>query len=274
MKKFIKGFILAFLFCLPFGLGASQEDYDIANQSFPSFRADLNNNFGATVSNNSGATEPTTTFPFLLWADTTSGKMKQRNASDTAFIEIWDLADGILVASSVPTGTLSAFAGSISPSDYVFADGSALNSVSDISLADLFILIGTNYGGTGASDFNVPDLRGRALMGLDNLGGVSASRMTNVQADVLGGSGGVESVLLTAAQNGSHTHIGGAHTHAYLKGNITSDGNTGIISTNKTSSQTSTATSSDGAVATTSSGNGDAHANDQPWLAISIIIKK
>ena len=273
MKKFIKLFLIASIFCLPLGLMASQEDYDIANQSFPSFRADLNNNLGAIATNNSGATEPTTTFPFLLWADTTSGKMKQRNASDTAFIEIWDLADGILVASSVPTGTLSAFAGSISPSDYVFADGSALNSVSDISLADLFILIGTNYGGTGASDFNVPDLRGRALMGLDNLGGVSASRMTNVQADVLGGSGGVESVLLTAAQNGSHTHIGGAHTHAYLKGDLTGAliGGAPVL---RTASQTSTATSSDGAVATASSGNGDAHANDQPWLAISIIIKK
>lgn len=74
----------------------SQEDYDIENQSFPNFRTDLNNNLGAIATNNSGATEPATTFPYMLWADTTAGKMKQRNAGNTAWIELWDLTAGII----------------------------------------------------------------------------------------------------------------------------------------------------------------------------------
>jgi len=77
-----------------------QEDYDIANQLFPSFRSDLNNNLGAIATNNSGATEPTTTFPYMLWADTTSGIMKQRNGANTLWIDLWDLTSGAVDLSS------------------------------------------------------------------------------------------------------------------------------------------------------------------------------
>ena len=38
----------------------AQHDYIIANQGFPSFRSDMNNAFSATVTNNSGTSEPTT----------------------------------------------------------------------------------------------------------------------------------------------------------------------------------------------------------------------
>ena len=71
-----------------------QEDYDIANQTFPLFRTDLNKNLGAIATNNSGATEPAITFPYMLWADTTAGLMKQRNAANDAWIEVWSLVTG------------------------------------------------------------------------------------------------------------------------------------------------------------------------------------
>jgi len=266
----------------------SQEDYDIENQSFPSFRADLNNNLGAIATNNSGAVEPVTKFPYMLWADTTAGIMKQRNAANTAWIEVWDLIAGIVIE-VVPTGTLSDFAGSAAPTGYVLCDGATLDSVADTTLASLFAVIGTTYGGIGADDFNVPDFRGRIPIGLDNLGGTPANRMTNGQADILGGAGGVEDVSLIEAQNGphthtggTHTHTGGAHTHDYNDPNTLSvtvgTTATGLHSRihdpGTTTSAGAVATTSAGAVATTSSGSGAVHANDQPWMAVTKIIKK
>jgi len=169
-----------------------------------------------------------------------------------------------------PPGGMMDFAGSVAPNGWALADGSTYDSIADTSFAALFAVIGTTYGGTGASDFNVPDFRGRVGIGLDNLGGASANRMTNAQADVLGGTGGVEDVSLTEAQNGVHAHTGGAHNHTVNTGG---GGGTGTVG-QASSGGTNVATSSAGAAATTSSGSGAAHANDQPWMAMTKIIKK
>jgi len=71
----------------------SQHDMNIANQSRTNFRTDLNNALAALVSHNSGATEPTTTFAYMLWADTTNGYLKMRNAANSAWIQLWLLSD-------------------------------------------------------------------------------------------------------------------------------------------------------------------------------------
>lgn len=58
--------------------------------------------------------------------------------------------------SGVPTGTVSAFAGSTPPAGYLICDGSA---VSRTTYASLFAVIGTIYGaGDGNSTFNLPNL--------------------------------------------------------------------------------------------------------------------
>ena len=75
----------------------AQHDYDIANASGASVRADLNSMADAMVSNNSGATEPTTKFSYMWWADTTTGLMKQRNGANNAW-----LTRGSLTSSVVP----------------------------------------------------------------------------------------------------------------------------------------------------------------------------
>ena len=169
-----------------------------------------------------------------------------------------------------PPGMLGDFAGSAAPTGWLLCNGDTYDSIADPTLATLFSVIGTTYGGTGASNFNVPDFRGRVAIGLDNLGGTPANRMTNAQADILGGAGGVESVSLTEAQNGSHTHTGGTHTHGGVK---VEGGNIGGISGQPNKDIVGTS-GSGGGVATTSSGSGAAHANDQPWMAIIKIIKK
>ena len=54
-------------------------------------------------------------------------------------------------------------------------------------------MIGESYGiGDGGTTFNLPDLRGRMPMGLDNMGGIRADRVVNAEADSLGGNAGEE----------------------------------------------------------------------------------
>lgn len=71
----------------------AQHDYDLANAIGASFRADANLALAAIVSQNSGTTAPTTTFAYMLWADTTSGFLKQRNAANSAWITLFRLSD-------------------------------------------------------------------------------------------------------------------------------------------------------------------------------------
>jgi len=72
----------------------STHDYVIANQTGANTRSDLNNAFSAIVSNNSSATEPTTTYAYQWWADTGNDLLKQRNAADSAWISILTLSTG------------------------------------------------------------------------------------------------------------------------------------------------------------------------------------
>lgn len=81
----------------------SQHDYVIANQTFPATRTDLNNAFGAIVSQNSGATAPSTTYAYQLWYDTTANKLKQRNADNDAWIDLFDV-DQVADTASPSTG--------------------------------------------------------------------------------------------------------------------------------------------------------------------------
>jgi hypothetical protein len=70
----------------------SEHDYTLINQTGANLRADLNSVLSAIVSQNSKATEPTTMFAYMFWADTTTGILKQRNATNTAWITIGTLA--------------------------------------------------------------------------------------------------------------------------------------------------------------------------------------
>ena len=85
----------------------AQHDYIIANQSGAAFRSDLNNGLAAIVSQNSGAAQPSTTYAYQWWADTTTGLLKIRNAANNAWITIGTLADVNLGLLSLAGGTLT-----------------------------------------------------------------------------------------------------------------------------------------------------------------------
>lgn len=73
----------------------SQADYSIADQAGAAFRAELNSHLSAIASNNSGATEPSTTFAYQWWADTTTGLLKIRNAANSDWVTVGSLATSI-----------------------------------------------------------------------------------------------------------------------------------------------------------------------------------
>ena len=66
----------------------AQNDFDIANQSAPNFRSDLNNALEALASLSSGGTAPSTTYANMLWYDTANNILKMRSEADDAWISI------------------------------------------------------------------------------------------------------------------------------------------------------------------------------------------
>lgn len=73
----------------------SIHDYIIDNASGATVRSDLNNALSAIVSNNSSATEPSTTYAYQWWADSSSDTLKQRNSANNGWISILTLSTGI-----------------------------------------------------------------------------------------------------------------------------------------------------------------------------------
>jgi hypothetical protein len=63
----------------------SQHDYIISNDTGANVRSDLNNALGAIATINSGATEPSTTYAYQLWMDTSSNVLKIRNSANSAW---------------------------------------------------------------------------------------------------------------------------------------------------------------------------------------------
>jgi hypothetical protein len=85
----------------------AQHDYIIANQSGAAFRSDLNNGLAAIVSQNSGAAQPSTTYAYQWWAETTTGLLKIRNAANNAWITVGTLAGVNLGLLAQSGGTLT-----------------------------------------------------------------------------------------------------------------------------------------------------------------------
>lgn len=118
---------------------------------------------------------------------------------------------------TTPVGTVLDYAGTALPAGFLWPAG---QNVSRTTYAALFAAIGTTYGaGDGSTTFALPDLRGRAIAGKDNMGGTSADRLTSpINGDNLGEAGGAQSHTLSTTEMPSHQHTGttdaaGSHSH-------------------------------------------------------------
>ena len=77
----------------------SQHDFNIANQSFPATRTDLNNALAALASNSSGDTEPGTTYANQWWYETDTNILKLRNEANNGWVDVITL-DASMTASA------------------------------------------------------------------------------------------------------------------------------------------------------------------------------
>lgn len=122
---------------------------------------------------------------------------------DTSFyqdksVTLAKLADD-LVKLLISPGVIQMYGGPTIPAGWLACDGSA---VLQADFPALFAAIGTYWGGGDASgtQFNLPDLRGRAAIGY------VSSPAPGITAHALGFRGGAETVALTTAQLPAHAH--------------------------------------------------------------------
>ncbi len=183
-------------------------------------------------------------------------------------------------------------------SNWVRADGQTLSRT---TTQELFAAIGTTYGaGDGATTFQLPNVSGRTLIGLD---------ARSSQFDVIGETGGTAAHTLTTAELPAHTHAQTLHNHTQNSHNHTQDAHShnlgvGHASTNVASggntaassygywnnwnyfdfttglnsaaatgaTASSTATNQDAAGTSQATGGGAAHNNLQPYLTTEYYI--
>ena len=157
----------------------------------------------------------------------------------------------------VPSGVIMAWTTDTAPTGWLLCDGSA---VSRITYADLFAVISTVYGtGDGSTTFNVPDLRGRFILGQDDMGGSSANRVTDTDADTLGNADGTETKTLTTTELPAHTHTINLSTN--------SSGGTTDYAVNSVAIAGATTP------VTSSTGSGAAYSQMNPFMTLNFVIK-
>ena len=178
-------------------------------------------------------------------------------------------------------GTIEWTATGAPPNGWLFCYGQA---ISRTTYSRLFANIGTTYGaGDTTTTFNVPDLRGRMLAALDNMGGSDAGRL-GVLANTLGLSAGTETVTLSSTESGIAAHGHGVTdpTHAHFQ--RVAYGSGGFYVVPQAASTTGNATSQDlvqtSPVATgltvnnhTGASAAAAHNNMPPYMLMNAMIR-
>jgi microcystin-dependent protein len=243
----------------------AQHDYDIANQTFPNFRTDLNNVLQAILTNNSGGTAPTVTAAGMIWIDTSGATpvWKVRNTGNTA----WESFTNV----TVPSGTIWEYGGASAPDGWLICNGA---QVSRSTYANLFAVIGTAYGvGDGSTTFNLPNRVDRVGVGA----GVLFARGQQ------GGGYTTDGTALTTAQIPSHTHTGttsttGDHTHTLPGDTLTFSNPNGVGGGGApgfAGSTTNAAGSHNHTFTTDATGSGATHSHTftPPFVASNYIIK-
>ena len=114
----------------------------------------------------------------------------------------------------VPVGTIMAWAGEKGsvPADWMICNGKALKIK---QYKDLYDAIGWSWGKPAAKRFNLPDLRGRFIRGVDDGAGLDPDADDRDQAAKGGNGKGVGSVQDDALQEHSHYQLEHEHEYSY-----------------------------------------------------------
>lgn len=150
-----------------------------------------------------------------------------------------------LPSMGIPVGAIMPYSGATPPSGWLACDGAPIVRA---TYSALFAVIGTTYGsGDGVNTFNLPDLRGRTVIGVGQ--GTGLSNRTLAQQV------GSETHTLSVSELPPHNHpgtINGGNNGVYPSGGVDP-----FLVNNTTGN----------------SGGGQAHNNMQPSLVLTYIIR-
>tara|TARA_R110001583_G_scaffold49594_2_gene155286 strand:+ start:14428 stop:15729 length:1302 start_codon:yes stop_codon:yes gene_type:complete len=157
----------------------SQHDFDIANQTFPNTRSDLNLALKALASTSSGTSAPSTTFANQLWYDSSANILYIRNEDNDANITIMALDQAndtveYFKSDSIRTALIEFTDGDDALS---IADGGALTTSGNLSIGgsnnELRFYEGANYVG-----FEAPALSADKIWVLPSADGSANQTLT------------------------------------------------------------------------------------------------
>jgi len=126
-----------------------------------------------------------------------------------------DMANMLSNGVGTQTGTIMTWSNSTLPSGFLECNGA---NVSRTTYADLFAVIGTDYGsGDGSSTFTLPDLQDKVHVGSSS--GKAVASTGGAESVTPAGSVTVNNHTLSTAQIPSHQH--GVYLHAGYHGGTT-----------------------------------------------------
>lgn len=202
---------------------------------------------------------------FMHWSKTGvgMGKYHERGTldvqGDTHSTRV--LADGDVIHRGTipiePVGIITPYAGESAPLGWLLCQGQA---VSRTTYSDLFAVCGTTFGaGNGSSTFNVPDLRGDVVVGINT---------AETEFNTRGKTGGSKTHTLTTNEMPSHQHKNHEWNLIVANGGIS--GRLGIGGGSYVNVMNEDANQNRYSGVT---GGGGAHNNLQPYTALQYIIK-
>lgn len=235
-----------------------------------------------------------TTYSLLFSALTTATTATTASGSSTLSAVATDLSGLGLVGakiegSGIPSGTTITA---------VTATTITMSANATASASGVTITAVPWGNGDGSTTFNVPDFRGRAIFGRDNMGGSAASRLTSTTfaGDRLGNSGGAQTHALTEAElaahdhtitDAGHTHTDAGHTHTTAINYTVSGGGgssrqwygrtgtldvSGSSDAKPSSSDTADIQSATTGITIDNAGSGTAHNNMPPGAVANVFI--
>jgi microcystin-dependent protein len=157
-------------------------------------------------------------------------------------------------------GEVKYFAGTYAPSGWLFCQGQQLPIV---QYTPLYSLIGTQFGGNGTTNFNLPDFRGRMA--------ICAGQGTNLTLHKAGETGGSQQIQLLMQNLPLHNHNVNCDTTSGsralqatpLNNLFATNGAYGTDETNVPLMKTDMLNNE---------GQSGAHENMLPWLCLNYII--
>lgn len=159
-------------------------------------------------------------------------------------------------STGIQPGTILMYGGAVAPAGYLLCIGGTQLIATYPALA---AVLGTSFGGDGATTFGIPDLKGRAPVGVGTGDAADATAWSLAQKK------GAEGHTLVADEMP-------AHNHSLTQANANADGNDYNTDEGLTGHNAAGA-AGDNTKTTTDAGGGLVHNNLQPSIGLSFIVK-